>query len=124
MRISDWSSDVCTADLRGVDDVDLNVAIGHRGVLGEDGDALLPLEVHRVHDPLVDVLVGPEGTGLPEHLVDEGGLSMVDVGDERHVAQIRAELHKLPSSKKCGGAAHGARHPDRSEEKTSVLTSL
>src|SRR3546814_15092069 len=93
-------------------DVDVHWAVGDRGVLGEDGDALLPLEVHRVHDPLVDVLVGAEGAGLPEHLVDEGGLSMVDVGDDRHVAQIRAELHKLPSSKTGGGAAYG-----RSEER-------
>ena len=29
-------------------------------VLGEDGDALLPLEVHRVHHPFGHALVGPE----------------------------------------------------------------
>jgi hypothetical protein len=73
---------------RRVDDVDLHVAVGHRGVLGEDRDALLPLQVHGVHDALVDVLVGPEGPGLPEHLVDEGGLAMVDVGHDGHVAEI------------------------------------
>ena len=31
----------------GVDDVDLHVAVPDRGVLGEDGDALLALEVGR-----------------------------------------------------------------------------
>ena len=37
---------------------------------------------------LVDVLVGAEGAGLPEHGVDERGLAVVDVGDDRDVAQL------------------------------------
>ena len=41
-----------------VDDVDLHVAVPDRGVLGEDRDALLALEVVRVHDPVGDLLVG------------------------------------------------------------------
>ena len=45
----------------GVDDVDLHAAVEHGGVLGQDGDALLPLEVAGVHDPLGDLLVVPEG---------------------------------------------------------------
>ena len=97
----------------GVDDVDLHVAVGHRGVLGEDRDALLPLEVHRVHDPLVDVLVGAERAGLPEHLVDEGGLAVVDVGDDRHVAEVLADSHRgsfgFGGSASLRGRAYGSR---------------
>ena len=78
---------------RCVDDVDLHVAVLDRRVLGEDGDALLALEVHRVHDALADVLVVTEGARLPEHLVDEGGLAVVDVGHDGHVAQVGAGLH-------------------------------
>ena len=44
-----------------VDDVHLHVSVADRGVLGEDGDALFALEIHRVHDPLVDVLALAEG---------------------------------------------------------------
>jgi hypothetical protein len=77
---------------RRVDDVDEQVTVTHGGVLGEDRDSLLPFEVHRVHHPLVDVLVGTERAGLPEHLVDEGGLAMVDVGDDGDVAQVGARL--------------------------------
>ena len=48
---------------RGVDDVEddsvVAAAVLDRRVLGEDGDALLALEVHRVHDPLGDVLTRP-----------------------------------------------------------------
>jgi hypothetical protein len=66
--------------------------VPHRRVLGEDRDALLALEVHRVHDPLADrVVLGlvlGEGAGLPEHRVDERRLAVVDVGDDRDVAQV------------------------------------
>jgi hypothetical protein len=75
---------------RGVDDVDLDVVALNRGVLREDRDALLALEVARVHDALGDLLVGPERAGLPEHGVDERRLSVVDVGDDCDVAQVIA----------------------------------
>ena len=73
---------------RRVDDVELRVADGDRRVLGEDRDALLALEVGRVHDALVHVLVLAEGAGLPEQRVDERRLPVVDVRDDRDVAQI------------------------------------
>ena len=57
-----------------------------RRVLGQDGDAALLFEVVRVHDALGDGLVGAEGAGLAEHGVDEGGLAVVDVGDDGDVA--------------------------------------
>ena len=76
-----------------VDDVELDAAVADRGVLGEDRDALLALEVHRVHDALVDVLVRAERAGLPEHRVDERRLAVVDVGDDRDVAEVFAALH-------------------------------
>ena len=71
-----------------VDDVELDVAVVDRRVLGEDRDALLALEVHRVHDAIGDVLVGAEGAGLPEHGVDERRLAVVDVGDDGDVAEV------------------------------------
>ena len=76
-----------------VDDVEDHVAVANRRVLGEDRDALLTLEVVRVHHPLVDVLVGAERAGLPQQGVDQRGLAVVDVGDDRDVAQIRARGH-------------------------------
>ena len=76
-----------------VDDVDLDVAVLHGRVLGENRDALLALEVHRVHHPFGDVLIGAKGPGLPEHGVDQRGLAVVDVGDDRHVAQVVARIH-------------------------------
>src|SRR5262249_19440588 len=72
---------------RGVDDVDLHVAVADGRVLGQDRDALLALEVHGVHDPVGDLLVGAERAGLAEHGVDQRGLAVVDVGDDGDVAQ-------------------------------------
>jgi hypothetical protein len=45
---------------RRVDDVDRQAAVLDRGVLREDGDALLALQVVGVHHPLVDMGVRAE----------------------------------------------------------------
>jgi hypothetical protein len=57
-----------------------------RQVLGEDRDAALFLELVRIHHPLGDVLVSGEAAGLDQQLVDQGGLAVVDVGDDGDVA--------------------------------------
>ena len=72
----------------GVDDVDHHVAAAHRGVLGQDGDALFPLQVVGVHHPVGVRGTDPERAGLPEHGVDQRGLAVVDVRHDRHVAQV------------------------------------
>src|SRR5437763_17181739 len=71
---------------RSVDDV------ADRGVLRQDGDPTLALEVVRVHDSLLDLLVGADRSGLLEQGIDERRFAMVDVGDDRHVANIVTEL--------------------------------
>ncbi len=76
-----------------VDDVDLDVAETNRRVLGQDRDALLTLEIHRVEDSFGDVLVRPERSGLPEHRVHEGRLAVVDVGDDRDVTEVVSGGH-------------------------------
>ena len=43
-------------------------------------------------DAVVDVLVRAERAGLPQHGVDEGGLAVVDVGDDGDVAEVGAGL--------------------------------
>ena len=93
----------------GVDDVDLHVAVADRGVLGQDRDALLALEVHRVHDPVGDLLVRAEGAGLAQHGVDERGLAVVDVGDDGDVAEAAGQCAKTweiapdERDERCGG---------------------
>ena len=81
----------------GVDDVDGHRPLGRgragvpdRGVLREDRDALLALQVAGVHRALVDVLVLAERAALPEHRVHERGLAVVDVRHDRDVAEVGA----------------------------------
>ena len=59
------------------------------GVLGQDGDAALALEVVAVHRALGDALVGAEGAALVQQGVDQRGLAVVDVGDDGDVAAER-----------------------------------
>ena len=78
---------------RRVDDVDLDVAEPNGGVLGQDRDALLALEIHRVEDAVGDLLVLPKRPGLPEHRVDQRRLAMIDMRDDGYVTEILAGGH-------------------------------
>src|SRR5438093_597318 len=79
---------------RGVDDVDVDATVGNGRVLGHDRDALLALEVDGVHDALGHRLVLAKEPRLPEHRIHEGGLAVVDVGDDRDVTDVLALLHR------------------------------
>jgi len=76
-----------------VDDVDLHSAVRHRGVLRQDGDALLPLQLVRVHGALHHGLVGAEDARLAQHEIDQRRLPVVDVRDDRDVADLLSGQH-------------------------------
>jgi hypothetical protein len=75
-----------------VDDVDgdgLLVAgglVADRRVLGENGDALFPLQVHGVHGAVGHLAARVGLAPLAQHGVDQGCFSMVHVGDDGDVA--------------------------------------
>ncbi len=78
---------------RRIDDVDVGhdaIGIGpfHRGAFGQDGDPTLFLQVIGIHRSFFNALVVAEGARLAEKLIDERGLAMIDVGDNRHVAKV------------------------------------
>ena len=77
---------------RGVHDVDAAVAPDHAGALGEDGDAALALQVVAVQRALGHELVFPERARLPQQLVHQRGLAVVDVGDDGDVADVHGNL--------------------------------
>ena len=79
---------------RRVDDVDLRLAVADSRVLGQDRDSLLALQVARVHDPFGHVLVRTERSRLPEHRVHERGLAVVDMRDDRNVADVGPLGHR------------------------------
>ena len=75
---------------RSIHNVNVGVLVLEGGVLGADRDALLLFQVHGIHQAL-DLglsLVGAEGSGLLQKAVDEGGLAVVDVGDDRDISDV------------------------------------
>ena len=99
---------------RSIDDVDVVFVPLERCVLRPDGDPLFFLEIHRVHDPLLQLLVGLKGSRLTEQLVNQSGLTVVDVGDDGDVANI---FHTIPEKegglwrRRDGLSMAGARRP-------------
>ena len=107
----------------GVDDVDRHrlaaaggAGVVDRGVLREDRDPLLALQVAGVHDPVGHALglVLGEGAALAEHGVDQRGLAVVDVRDDGDVAQVAAggvSRHAEQGSLSRWGFGSGYRRP-------------
>ena len=79
-----------------VDDVDLHAVITDAGGLRENRDSTLALQIARIEHPLHHLLVGSENPALAEHRIDQRGLSVIDVGDDRYVAD-RVIGHNKPS---------------------------
>ena len=73
---------------RGVHDVDLGVAVLNGGILGQDGNAALPLQVVGVHDPLHRLLILAIYAALLEHLIHQRGLAVVNMGDNGYVSKL------------------------------------
>jgi hypothetical protein len=74
----------------GIHDVDANPFPGDGGELGQDGDAALAFEVVGIHRAIGDNFAGAEGACLAQKSVDQRGLSVIDVRDDRDVAHITA----------------------------------
>ena len=92
-----------------IHDIDLDGLAGDRvrdgdgGVLGQDGDAALAFEVIGIHHALGHLLVVAEGMRLAQQPVHQGGLAVVDVGDDGNIAEIgsffeHSQLSALSSS--------------------------
>ena len=92
---------------RRVHDVQAHVAVHDAGLLGHDRDAALALEVHGIHDAIRHDLVDAEDPRLAEHRVDERRLAVVDVGDDREVADVQADSGGGGGGR---GGRRGARH--------------
>mmetsp|Transcript_40368 Transcript_40368/g.97937 ORF Transcript_40368/g.97937 Transcript_40368/m.97937 type:complete len:414 (-) Transcript_40368:3-1244(-) len=80
---------------RRVDDVHLDPVVLERRVLRQDRDAALALLVVAIHHSLVLAnAAGAQRAGGLEHRVDQRGLPVVDVRDDRDVADVLAHLRR------------------------------
>ena len=73
---------------RRIDDINLHALVGDGGVFRKDRDAALPLDVARVHDALLHLLVLPERAALTEHSVHQRRLAVIDMRDDGNVSDI------------------------------------
>ncbi len=58
------------------------------GILGKNGDAALAFEVVGIHDAFRHLLVLAEGVTLAQETIHEGGLAVVDVGDDGNISEV------------------------------------
>ena len=83
----------------GVDDVNNKVFAvlagalpANGGVLSENGNALLALQIAGIHDAVYDFFVVAERARLAQHGINESGLAMVDVSDDGNVTKLGVEI--------------------------------
>jgi hypothetical protein len=74
---------------RCIDDIDQDVFVMDGGVLRQNRDAPLALQLVAVHRTLGHALVGAERAALVQQGVDERRLAMIDVGDDCDVTAQR-----------------------------------
>ena len=85
---------------RRIDDVDTPVLPVDGGVLRQDRDASLALEIVRIHHALRHGRPLVERAGLLQQPVDEGRLAVVDMRDDRDVANFLGREHGVAAPKR------------------------
>ena len=86
----------------GIDDVDFGSVVADPGVLGEDRDAALALQIVGIHDPFRHLFIRAEDPALLEHGVDQSGLAVVYVRNDGDVSgRGIAGMHAYPSMVAC-----------------------
>ena len=78
------TAEVCVTG--GVDNVDLYVLVVDSRIFCKYGNTSLTLEVVRVHNSVFHLLIFTVDTALTKHLVNESGLSVVNVSNDRNVS--------------------------------------
>ena len=79
----------------GVDNVDLNTVVNAAAVFCQNRNAALAFNVAAVHHAFGHLLVFAKSASLLEQLVYQSGFAVVNMGDDRDVAQILS-FHKQP----------------------------
>ena len=73
-----------------IHDVDTGSLPSDGGELRENRDAALAFEVVRIHGAIGDHFPGPERSRLPQKSIHQGRLAVIDVRDDRDVADVLA----------------------------------
>ena len=80
----------------GVNDIDLYILVMNCGILRKNGDTSLAFDVARVHNAGDSFLILSVNSALLEHFIDQSGLSVVNVCNDRYVSKIASfDFHKI-----------------------------
>src|SRR3546814_6036030 len=120
MRISDWSSDVCSSDLLGIGDrVDLAFDVGDVAILEAAQYMTDRIDLADMGEELVAEALTLRGTAHQAGDIDEGQLGRDDLARAGDLGQHVQSL--VRHADQAGIRLDGA---ERSEEHTSELQSL
>ena len=73
---------------RSIKDVNFGIAVHNGGVLGQNGNATFTFQIVGVHYAVFNVFVTTEDAALFEHSVYKSGFAVVNVSNNRDIAQI------------------------------------
>ncbi len=79
----------------GVDQVDVDALVVDRGVLGVDRNAAFALEIFAVHHALGRGVLGRQRAGLAQQPIEQRRLAVVDVRDDREIADFFARSPRI-----------------------------
>jgi hypothetical protein len=73
---------------RRINNIDPVILVPERAVFRRNGNPALFLQVHGVHDPFGHGLVISKHAALFEKLVNQGGLTMIDMGNDCNISDL------------------------------------
>ena len=73
---------------RRINDVDPITVPLERCVLRANRDSFLTLKIHRIHHPLLDLLIGTERARLAQQLIDQRRLAVINVRNNGNVTDL------------------------------------
>jgi len=82
---------------RCIDDIYFDVTVTHRSIFRQNGDTTFSFQCIGVHDTFCDCLILPKHTALLQHLIHEGGFSVVNVCNDCNISQIFSQHGKISS---------------------------
>ncbi|CUS32497.1 hypothetical protein COMA1_10655 [Candidatus Nitrospira nitrosa] len=77
---------------RRIDNVDFHSIVDDAGVFGPDRNPTLPFLIHRIHNAFAHVIDLAMDVSLAEYGIDQGRFAVIDVGDDRDIADIAATV--------------------------------
>ena len=73
---------------RSIEDVDFGITVHNRGVFGQNGNATFTFQIVGVHYAVFNVFVATENTALFKHCIYQSSFAVVNVSNNRDIAQI------------------------------------